>query len=250
MDIGIEGSAPEGGGARSRWPTAVAWIVTVVGAVAIAWFGFDLLRQCSPVAVADRAGGAIRDAARTMADVLKPTVVSNPMVVLRGEDDTPKLVVYTHAADVADDLTYDGWFGDTYSRIVAKNCRVQFVVPLDEMTAEDILFVPGREGEPARIVVLAPRPRVDAEMLVIAPESIEFTERNSGLLYARSWIGMDNRESLTRSLRPRLLEAVGEAGVRARAERAGREFFEKRFAEWLLPGVRLGRDVRVDVRWK
>jgi hypothetical protein len=86
-------------------------------------------------------------------------------------------------------------------------------------------------------------------MLVIAPESIEFTERNTGLLYARSWLGMDNREQLTRSLRPRLLEAAGDAKVRARAEQAGREFFEKRYADWLRSDLRLGRDVVVDVRW-
>jgi hypothetical protein len=37
--------------------------------------------------------------------------------------------------------------------------------------------------------------------------------------------------------------------VRARAEQSGREFFEKRFADWLRSDLRLGRDVVVDVRW-
>jgi hypothetical protein len=86
-------------------------------------------------------------------------------------------------------------------------------------------------------------------MLAIVPESIEFTERNSGLRYARSWLGLDNRDQLVRQVRPRLLEAVSDPKVRARAEDAGREFFEKRFAEWLRSDVRPGRDVIVDVRW-
>jgi hypothetical protein len=126
---------------------------------------------------------------------------------------------------------------------------VQFVVPLDRMTDRDVLLVPGSEGEPARIVVLAPRPRVDAEMLSIVPESIEFTERNTGLRYARSWLGMDNRDAMVRQLRPKLLEAVSDPDVRARAEQSAREFFEKRFAEWLRTELRMGRDVTVDVRW-
>jgi hypothetical protein len=54
---------------------------------------------------------------------------------------------------------------------------------------------------------------------------------------------------LVRQVRPRLLEAVSDPKVRARAEDAGREFFEKRFAEWLRSDVRPGRDVIVDVRW-
>jgi hypothetical protein len=37
--------------------------------------------------------------------------------------------------------------------------------------------------------------------------------------------------------------------VRARAESAGREFFEQRFADWLRSDLKLGRDVVVDVRW-
>ena len=107
----------------------------------------------------------------------------------------------------------------------------------------------GSGASPARIVVLAPRPRLDAEMLAVAPESIEFTERNTGLRKARGWMGLDNREELVKALRPQLMEAMGDAAVRARAEEAGREFFEKRFAEWLRGDLKLGRDVEVDVRW-
>lgn len=235
--------------ARRGWPAATAWIVTVLGAVAIAFFAFDLLRRCTPLAVVDSAGSAARDVAQSLRDVLRPSVTVNPIAILRGEDATPKLVVYTHMADVGADLNYDGWFGDTYSHILARNCRVQFVVPVERMTDRDVVFIPGSGGEPARIVVIAPRPRVDVDMLVIAPESLEFTERNTGLLYARSWLGIDNREQLTRQLRPRLLEAVADPKVRARAEEAGRAFFEKRFADWLRSDLQLGRDVVVDVRW-
>jgi hypothetical protein len=181
--------------------------------------------------------------------VLKSTAVTNPLVVLRGEDRTPKLVVYTHAADVGVDLVEDTWYGDTYSRVEARRCRAQFIVPVDRMSDRDIVFVPARGSEPARIVVLAPRPRLDAEMLAIAPESIEFTERNSGLRYARSWLGMDNKDQLVRQVRPKLLEALSDPSVRARADEAGRDFFQKRFAEWLRSDLQLGRDVVIDVRW-
>jgi hypothetical protein len=52
-----------------------------------------------------------------------------------------------------------------------------------------------------------------------------------------------------RQLRPRLLEAVSDPAVRARAEQSAREFFEKRFSEWLRTELRMGRDVTIDVRW-
>jgi len=228
--------------------------------VAIVWFAVDLLRQCTPTAVVQagsegagtvigKAGTEVRATLKSIGDVLKPSVTTAPLVVLRGDDATPKLVVFTHLADVAVDLVEDHWYGDTYSRVEAKNCRVQFIVPVDRMGDRDIVFVPGQEGEPARIVVLAPHPRVDGEMLAIVPESIEFTERNSGLRYARSWLGIDNRDQLVRQIRPRLLEAVSRPEVRAKAEEAARRFFEQRFAEWLRGDLKLGRDVTVDIRW-
>jgi hypothetical protein len=246
--------------------------VTVVAVVAIA---FAALRQCAPTEVVRAGGDEARRTLQTLADALKPAAVTSPLVVLRGEDRTPKLVVYTHAADVAVDLVQDTWYGDTFSRVEAKGCRAQFVVPVGRMTDRDVVFVPGGGGgdgadggaggeargaggaaraggsgaSPARIVVLAPRPRVDAEMLAVAPESIEFTERNTGLRKARGWMGLDNREELVKALRPQLLEAMRDSAVRARAEEAGREFFEKRFAEWLRGDLKLGRDVEVDVRW-
>ena len=240
-------------GSRFRF---ASWVLTLVAAVAIVWFVTDLLRQCTPAKVVSAGGDAVVDTIREaraslkeIADVLKPSVKNAPLVVLRGDDATPKIVVFTHLADVSVDLLSDTMFGDTYSRIEAKNCRAQFVVPVDRMTDQDVIFIPGKEGEPARIVVLAPRPRVDGEMLAIVPESIEFTERNTGLLYARSWLGMDNRDQLVRQLRPKLLEAVSNPAVRAKAEEAGRAFFEKRFAEWIRSDLKVGRDVVVDVRW-
>ena len=45
-----------------------------------------------------------------------------------------------------------------------KRRRVQFVVPVDRMNDQDVVFIPGSGGEPARIVVIAPRPRVDTEI--------------------------------------------------------------------------------------
>jgi hypothetical protein len=86
-------------------------------------------------------------------------------------------------------------------------------------------------------------------MLAVAPESVVFTERNTGLRKARGLVGADNRDEVVRALRPALLEAVSDGRVRARAEEAGREFFERRFAEWLRGDLRLGRDVVVEVRW-
>jgi hypothetical protein len=62
-------------------------------------------------------------------------------------------------------------------------------------------------------------------------------------------MGMDNRDQVVRQVRPKLLEAMSDPEVRARADEAGREFFAKRFAEWLRGDLKLGRDVEVDVRW-
>jgi hypothetical protein len=246
--------------AAAGWPRLLAWAMFLAAVVAVAWLVTGLLRQCTPVAAIQGGGAAaqgivreggeqVRATLRTFADVLRPTIVNSPLVVLRGDDATPKLVVFTHLADVTVDERDAHWYGDTYARIEAKNCRVQFIVPVDRMKDSDVMLVPGMDGEPARIVVLAPRPRVDSEMLAIAPESIEFTERNTGLRYARSWLGLDNRDQLVRQLRPRLLEAVSSPAVRAKAEAAARAFFEERFAEWLRSDLRLGRDVVVDVRW-
>ena len=234
---------------QQGWPSVASWALTLAAVVGVSYFAIDLVRQCTPTAIVGAGAAEVRATVATLADALKPSVSSTPLVVIRGEDPTPKLVVHTHAADVEIDLVEDHWYGDTYSKVQAKGCRVQFVVPLDRMTDRDVLLVPGSEGEPARIVVLAPRPRVDVEMLSIVPESIEFTERNTGLRYARSWLGLDNREQLVRQLRPRLLEAVAGADVRAKAEAAARAFFEQRFADWLRSDVELGRDVVVDVRW-
>jgi hypothetical protein len=234
---------------QQGWPSVASWALTLAAVVGVSYFAIDLVRQCTPTAIVGAGAAEARATIATLADALKPSVSSTPLVVIRGEDPTPKLVVHTHAADVEIDLVEDHWYGDTYSKVQAKGCRAQFVVPLDRMADRDVLLVPGSEGEPARIVVLAPRPRVDAEMLSIVPESIEFTERNTGLRYARSWLGMDNRDALVRQLRPRLLEAVSDPAVRARAEQSAREFFEKRFAEWLRTELRMGRDVTIDVRW-
>ncbi|MFM1935822.1 MAG: hypothetical protein RI990_781 [Planctomycetota bacterium] len=241
----MTGAGPDAGG-RSR--TAVVAIVAAA-VVALAWLAVDLVGQCSPTALMRTGAEGGRAIVGTLADALKPKVSNAPLVVLRGEDPTPKLVVHTHAADVEIDLVEDTWYGDTYSTVRARNCRAQFTVEVDRISDRDVVFVPTRGDEPARIVVLAPRPKVDADMLAIAPESIEFTERNTGLRFARSWLGLENRDALVRQLRPRLLEAVSDPAVRARAEQSGREFFEKRFAEWLRTDLRLGRDVVVDVRW-
>ena len=255
-------------GARSR---TVPWIATLVAVVAVTWIVSGCLRRCTPGGVMEagsegmrgairEGGGQVRGTIReggeqlrasllTLGDVLRPQVVDTPLVVLRGDDPTPKLVVFTYLCDVSVDEADAHWYGTTYSRIDAKNCRAQFIVPVDRMKDSDVVLVPGSDGRPARILVLAPRPRVDVEMLAIAPDSIEFTERNTGLRYARSWVGLDNRELLVRQLRPRMLEAVAGPAVHARAEEAARAFFERRFVDWLREDLRIGRDVEVDVRW-
>lgn len=238
-----ERSASPGLAGVARWAIACGTVV------AVCWLVLDLLRQCSPTSIVAAGGGEARAALRTIADALKPTVSNSPLVVLRGEDDAPKLVVYTHAADVEVELLEDNWYGDTSSRVTAKGCRAQFVVPLDRVTDRDVVLVPAQSGAPARILVLVPRPRLDEEMLVVAPESVEFTERNTGLSHARAWVGIDNRDGLVKQLRPRLREAMSRPQVQERADRAGREFFERRFAEWLRAELAIGRDVEVDVRW-
>ena len=81
------------------------------------------------------------------------------------------------------------------------------------------------------------------------PTFTAFQGTTSGLRYARSWLGIDNRDQLVRQIRPRLLEAVSRPEVRAKAEEAARRFFEQRFTEWLRGDLKLGRDVTVDIRW-
>ncbi|MFM8642081.1 MAG: hypothetical protein ACKOEP_04495, partial [Phycisphaerales bacterium] len=115
------------------------------------------------------------------------------------------------------DLVEDHWYGDTYSKVQAKGCRVQFVVPLDRMTDRDVLLVPGSE--------------------------------TASRSFGRSCRTIASRLSIPSQLRPKLLEAGSDPAVRARAEQSAREFFEKRFAEWLRTELRMGRDVTIDVRW-
>lgn len=234
---------------RSRWPGAVGWGMTMVALVAVAWFTTDLLRRCTPSEMAEGAGRGAAALVTSLKDALKPSVVVNPVAVLRGEDDSPRLVVWTQTLDVTVPLAEEAWYGDTYSQVVARNCRVQFVIPLDRMTDRDLLVTPGSDGEPARMVVLAPRPRLDTQMLVIAPESLEFTERRTGLNYVTGLFGGMDRDRLVKLLRPQLLEAGSAPALRKRAEAAAREFFEKRLAEMLRSDLRMGRDVVVDVRW-
>ena len=155
-----DATRPNDARAASAWTGVVKWLVACGALVAVAWLVLDLLRQCSPVSVVQAGGSEARAALKTLADALKPTVSSTPLVVLRGEDDTPKLVVYTHAADVEVELVEDHWYGDTCSRVAAKGCRAQFVVPLDGVTDRDVVLVPAQGGAPARILVLVPRPRV------------------------------------------------------------------------------------------
>lgn len=235
---------------RSRWPGVVAWALTLAALVAMAWFTVSLLNRCTPATVAEGAGRGLASAAASLRDMLKPSVSVSPLVVLRGDDPTPKLVVYTHMADVVAPIEEAvPYWGSTYSSASARGCRAQFMIPLDRMTDRDLMLAPGGEGEPARIVVIAPRPRVDTDMLVIAPESIEFTERNSGMRTITRMFAGPDKERLTKLLRPALLEAMSKPAVRARAEQAGREYFEKQFADMLRTELRMGRDVVVDVRW-
>jgi predicted pyridoxine 5'-phosphate oxidase superfamily flavin-nucleotide-binding protein len=234
---------------RSRWPGVVAWAMTLAAVLALAWFAVSLLNRCTPAGLAEGAGRGLAAVAERMSDILKPTITVSPLVVLRGEDKEPKLVVYSHTSDITVPLEESAWYGTTYSSALARNCRAQFVVPIDRMTDRDVVLVPGRDGEPARILIIAPRPRLDTDMLVIAPDTIEFTERNSGLNRVTRMFAGPDRERLTKYLRPAMLEAMGSPDVRARAEQSAREFFEKRFAEMLRSELKMGRDVVVDVRW-
>ncbi|MBL9141686.1 MAG: hypothetical protein JNK53_07450, partial [Phycisphaerae bacterium] len=170
-------SEPAPAAVKSRWPGVVAWGMTLGALLAALWFGLGLIGRCTPASIAGELGGGIANAASNLRDLLKPTITVSPVVVLRGEDTSPKLVVYTHIADVVAPIEESvPYWGTTYSRATARNSRAQFVIPMDRMTDRDLVLAPGRDGEPARIVVIAPRPRVDTDRLVIAPETIEFTE--------------------------------------------------------------------------
>lgn len=244
----------------ARWPGVVAWICTLIAAVVVVWMGLNFLGRCTPGGIAQGAGegagrfaeGAGKGAAALVTSVgalLKPEITVSPLTVLRGADDSPKIIVYTHAADVEVPLEDEAWYGGTYTRALARNCRAQFVIPLDRMTDRDLVLVPGGNGEPARILVIAPRPRLDLEMLVIAPESIEFTERSTGLRRVTSLFAGPDRERMVRLIRPALVEAMADRALRTRVEEAGRRFFERNLAEMLRSELKVGRDVNVDVRW-
>lgn len=224
--------------------------MTLVALLAAAWFAVSLLNRCTPGSIAEGIGGGIADAAQSVRDLLKPSVTVSPVVVLRGEDSSPKLVVFTHTADVVVPIEEAvPYWGTTYSQATARGSRAQFIIPMDRMTDRDLVLAPGRDGEPARIVVIAPRPRVDTDMLVIAPETMEFTERNTGMRSLTRMFSGPDKDRLTKLLRPALLEAMSKPDVRARAEKAGREYFEKQFAEMLRSELKIGRDVVIDVRW-
>lgn len=227
---------------RSRWPGVVAWALTLVAILALAWMTVSFISRCTPAGIAEAASANIRD-------LLKPTITVSPLVVLRGEDRTPKLVVFTHTLDVTVPLSEEAWYGSSYSSAEARNCRAQFIIPIDRMSDDDVLLTAGKEGEPARIVIIAPRPQLDTDMLVIAPEDIKFTDRKTGLTYVTRLFSGPDKERLTRLIRPAAVEALSDPDLRKRAEEAGREFFEKSFAEMLRSELKVGRDVVVQVRW-
>jgi len=197
----------------SAWPIAIA--VIAIALIALAGFIF---KSCvdQPVRMAETIARA------TQPQVTVSTIIQTSLERLRKES---KLVVYT--ADVAvmvtkvsDKKILSGKLdlGTTTVRLRAAGNKAQIVVPLSDLTENDIKF----EEKNNRFVVTLPAPRVD-ETVVEVQTNPTYYEVETDLGWARldRYSGEALREEAQRELRnaviaeashPRIIEAAKDSG--------------------------------------
>lgn len=200
--------------APSRWPLAIAAIVIcgIFAATFLAWAIGTTVAAMPGKAVAaffdgiEGVGGALTIDRK----YVEQSVVTSALQQLEA---SPKLVVFTAALDTVVDKrlpkSYEKWgfelpMGTTAVTLHARDNRVQYYVPLSDVTARNISF----DGRTLRMVI--PDPIVDAGLVDIQsdPSKVEvFTTIGWGRLDSQS--GEHLRREARRSLRDAVLREAG-----------------------------------------
>lgn len=189
---------------RSFWPLAFAVVaLAIVGAGTIILFKI--------IGVGEKVGGEAVSVpsriAASIADAFKPKVSFNTVIssTLQSLKHDPKLVVLTASVNVEitkeSDKTLWGIvdMGKTKARIKAYGNKVQYVVPMDNITETNFFY----DDIHKRIVVTIPPPRFDEEIVEVQsnPSMMEIeTEVGWGRLDKFS--GELLRDTARRDLRP------------------------------------------------
>jgi LPXTG-motif cell wall-anchored protein len=199
----------------SAWP--IAFAVIGIGLIALAGFIF---KSCldQPARMAETMARA------TQPQISVNTVIQTSLERLREES---KLVVYT--ADVAvmvtkvsDKKVLYGKLdlGTTVVRVRASGNKAQLIIPLNELSENDIQF---KESE-NKFVVTLPAPRVD-ETLVEVQTDPKFYEVQTELGWARldRFSGEFLREEAKRELRGSVIAEASDPRIIEAARQNGRE---------------------------
>ena len=158
---------------------------------------------------------------QAVGDALAPRITRNQVVnvLLTQQDSQPKLVVLTQSVDVileaSDRLErlYIHW-GTNKVRLELRANRVQWVLPLDALTEEDVLV----DEDAGRVTILLPAPYLDRDMVAVQSNpALIMEERSTG--WAR--LGSSTRELADEQKQEIIKHVVQEADTpEARAEAA------------------------------
>lgn len=149
---------------------------------------------------------------RTLADAFRPSVESTVILsgVINDLHAEGKLVVLT--ADVtaesqsstAKRIFFDMIDAGTTTVRVRAPARVQYIVPLEDVTRDNFLY----DAEARRVVLILPRPRLDTTIVEVSTDPAEIeVDRDVGWLRLELFSGRFNEERARRLLRDAAVEA-------------------------------------------
>lgn len=150
--------------------------VLIVAIAALAFLLWDKLPsgRLAQTQVVDIAGQTLEGVENTVRDVLQPKVSIQTQVISTGVSllaKEGKLVVLTRTLPITVEKRSDKrvfWdylsLGETVARVTVRENKVQHVVYLGELLAEDLQY----DAETNRLMVRIPTPEVDPTMLVVA----------------------------------------------------------------------------------
>lgn len=152
--------------------------VLIVAIAALAFLLWDKLPsgRLAQTQVVDLAGDTLQAAQSTVRDVLQPKITIQTQVISTGVSllaKEGKLVVLTRSLPITVEKRSEKrvlWdylsLGETVARVTVRENKVQHVVYLGQILAEDLSY----DGAANRLVVTIPAPEVDPDMLVIASD--------------------------------------------------------------------------------
>ena len=186
--------APVAPPARSHWPLAIAlvFIVLILCGTGLAWWFLNASMQVPADVV----------------EAVRPTVNVSTIYNTAFEEisDTPKLVVWTGRvnAEIAKQsetrvLWGKLYLGTTVVRVRAADNRVQYIVPLDEIKPEDLIYEPKYH----RLIVRIPAPELDTQVVEVQSDPAKLDiETANGWAKLDRFSGHFLREEAMADLRP------------------------------------------------